>query len=85
MKKQLKEYILLWSTQSLSALGSGMTGYALVLWLYLSSGSVLHTLFGNGKGSGAAMMFSILGIAGVMVCIVFTLMLKKYKWCEPDI
>lgn len=51
----------------------------------IDSGSVLHTLFGNGKGSGAAMMFSILGIAGVMVCIVFTLMLKKYKWCEPDI
>lgn len=32
MKKeyeQLKPYLLLWSTQTLSALGSGMTGYAL--------------------------------------------------------
>lgn len=41
--KNLKSYILLWSTQSLSALGSGMTGYALVLWLYQNSGSALKT------------------------------------------
>lgn len=43
--KQLKTYLLLWSTQSLSALGSGMTSYALVLWLYLQSGSALKTAF----------------------------------------
>lgn len=41
--KSLKTYILLWSTQSLSALGSGLTGYALVLWLYTQSGSALKT------------------------------------------
>ena len=41
--KALKSYLLLWSTQSLSALGSGMTGYSLVLWLYLNSGSALKT------------------------------------------
>ena len=41
--KKLKTYIFLWSTQSLSALGSGMTGYALVLWLYQNSGSALKT------------------------------------------
>lgn len=41
--KHLKPYLLLWSTQSLSALGSGMTGYALVLWIYLHSGSALKT------------------------------------------
>lgn len=39
--KQLKPYLLLWGTQSLSTLGSGMTSYALVLWLYLRSGSAL--------------------------------------------
>lgn len=39
--KELKPYLLLWSTQSLSTLGSGMTGYALVLWAYLQSGSAL--------------------------------------------
>lgn len=41
--KAIKSYLLLWSTQSLSALGSGMTGYSLVLWLYLNSGSALKT------------------------------------------
>lgn len=39
----LKNYLLLWSTQSLSALGSSMTSYALVLWLYEKSGSALKT------------------------------------------
>ncbi|MDE7104870.1 MAG: MFS transporter [Ruminococcus sp.] len=43
MNKNLKAYIMLWSTQSLSALSSGMTSYALVLWLYLKSGSALKT------------------------------------------
>lgn len=43
--KQLKSYLMLWGTQSLSALGSGMTGYALVLWMYLQSGSALKTAF----------------------------------------
>lgn len=46
MKKEysaLKPCLLLWGTQSLSTLGSGMTGYALVLWLYLKSGSALET------------------------------------------
>ncbi|SHM11568.1 MFS transporter [Ruminococcus flavefaciens] len=41
--KKLRSYLLLWSTQSLSALGSGMTSYALVLWLYEYSGSALKT------------------------------------------
>ena len=40
---RLKPYLLLWSTQTLSALGSGMTSYALVLWLYLRTGSALQT------------------------------------------
>lgn len=41
--KPLKPYLLLWSTQSLSGLGSAMTGYALILWLYQQSGSALET------------------------------------------
>ncbi len=40
---KLKHYLLLWSTQSLSALGSSMTSYALVLWLFGKSGSALET------------------------------------------
>lgn len=41
--KSLRPYLLLWGTQSLSALGSSMTGYALILWLYRESGSALET------------------------------------------
>ncbi len=40
--KPIKSYLLLWSTQSLSALGSSMTSYALGLWLYQSTGSALQ-------------------------------------------
>ncbi len=43
IKKKLRPYLMLWSTQAISALGSGMTSYALVLWLYLRSGSALGT------------------------------------------
>lgn len=41
--KSMPQFILLWLTQSLSALGSAMTSYALVLWLYGESGSALYT------------------------------------------
>ena len=41
--RALRPYLLLWSTQSLSTLGSGMTSYALVLWLYQRTGSALQT------------------------------------------
>ncbi len=46
MKKQntgLKDFYLLWSTQSLSQLGSAMTGFALTLWLYERTESALST------------------------------------------
>ncbi len=41
--KSLKTYLVLWITQTFSALGSGMTNYALVLWLYMKNGSALET------------------------------------------
>lgn len=46
MKKynnRLKDFLILWSTQSLSQLGSSLTGYALTLWLYEKTGSALST------------------------------------------
>ena len=48
MKKQnkrsdLRDFYLLWSTQSLSQLGSAMTAFALTLWLYDETGSALGT------------------------------------------
>ncbi len=41
--KELKSFIILWLTQSFSALGSAMTNFALVIWLYNDSGSALTT------------------------------------------
>lgn len=41
--KELKTFLTLWSTQSLSQLGSAMTGFALTLWLYEKTGSALQT------------------------------------------
>jgi len=41
--KVLKTFLILWSTQSLSQLGSAMTGFALTLWLYEKTGSALQT------------------------------------------
>mgnify|MGYP002509558245 FL=1 len=46
MKKYIKDlnmFLILWSTQSLSQLGSAMTGFALTLWLYEKTGSALQT------------------------------------------
>lgn len=41
--KELRYFIILWLTQSLSAFGSAMTNFALVIWLYQDSGSALST------------------------------------------
>ena len=45
MKKlyEIRYYLILWLTQMLSGLGSGMTGYALVIWSYGQEGSALKT------------------------------------------
>ena len=40
---ELRAFLILWSTQALSRLGSAMTNYALVIWLYQKSGSALET------------------------------------------
>lgn len=39
----LKLFFILWITQSFSALGSAMTNFALVIWIYQQSGSALTT------------------------------------------
>lgn len=43
MEYKLKTFLVLWSTQSLSQLGSAMTNFALTLWLYQKTGSALQT------------------------------------------
>jgi MFS family permease len=48
-----------------------------------ASNGLLVALFGNGKGSGAALMMFILGIAGVVLCLATGQRLKQYKYTEP--
>lgn len=40
---ELKDFLILWSTQGLSQLGSSITAFALTLWLYEKTGSSLGT------------------------------------------
>lgn len=42
-QKQMRGYLLLWLSQTVSGLGSAMTAYALVIWSYTRSGSALRT------------------------------------------
>ena len=42
-KNGLKDFYILWSTQSISQLGSSLTQFALTLWLYEKTGSALST------------------------------------------
>ena len=42
-KNKLRDFYILWSTQSLSQLGSSITAFALTLWLYEKTGSALST------------------------------------------
>jgi MFS family permease len=42
-KNKLRDFYILWSTQSLSQLGSAITAFALTLWLYEKTGSALST------------------------------------------
>ena len=44
--------------------------------------AVLTMLFGSGKGSGAALMMLILGIAGSLHCILFGSRLRKYHYSD---
>ncbi|SES94679.1 MFS transporter [Paenibacillus sp. NFR01] len=41
--KELRSFLILWITQSLSGLGSAMTSFALVIWSYQQYGSALTT------------------------------------------
>ncbi len=44
--------------------------------------SILKTLFGMGKGSGAALMMFVLGVCGSLLCIITGKKLKKYQYTE---
>ena len=36
-----------------------------------TSNGLLVRLFGSGKGSGAAFLFAVLWLAGIVVCLIF--------------
>lgn len=41
--RDMRGYLLLWCTQALSGLGSGMTSYAVVIWVYQQTGEALSS------------------------------------------
>ena len=41
MNNNFKRYIIFWLSQALSQLGSSMTGFTLVLWVYMQNGSAM--------------------------------------------
>lgn len=49
-----------------------------------AEGSFLTALFGSGKGSGAAFVFFILGIAGTAICLFFWQILKNRQNEAPE-
>ena len=55
----LRSFITLWATQSLSALGSSMTSYALIIWSYQQKGSALSTALLSVCSYAPYVLFSI--------------------------
>ena len=41
MNNNFKKYIIFWLSQALSQLGSSMTSFALILWVYTQNGSAM--------------------------------------------
>lgn len=64
----LRDFYILWITQSLSQLGSAMTSFALTLWLY--------------EKTGSALMMFLLGVAGVVLCLTAGQNLKRYHYSD---
>lgn len=42
--KELRDFLLLWSSQAVSELGTAMTNYALVIWIYEQEGTATSTM-----------------------------------------
>ncbi|MEG2519680.1 MAG: MFS transporter, partial [Oscillospiraceae bacterium] len=66
--KELHSFLILWSTQSFSALGSSMTSFALIIWAYQQEGSALD-----------AAMLSVCSYAPYVVISIFAGALSD-KW-----
>lgn len=48
----------------------------------IPTNSILVTMFGEGKGSGAGMVIFFLGLLGMVICLIFGRILRKYKYHE---
>ena len=48
------------------------------------SSGLFTVLFGSGKGSGAAMMMLILGVMGILLCVITGRRLRKYHYSEGN-
>ena len=65
------------------ALGGFMVDYVCEPFMAsIRSGQWLTMLFGSGKGSGAALMMFLLGVAGTVLCLVSGRKLKQYRYKE---
>lgn len=57
--RELRSFLILWLTQSFSALGSAMTGFALIIWSYQTKGSALTTALLSVCSYGPYVLMSI--------------------------
>lgn len=48
----------------------------------ISKESIPAVMFGVGKGSGAGMMIFMLGLLGMVICLVFGGLLRRYRYKE---
>ena len=52
------------------------------LMLRYENHKILTMLFGQGKGSGAALVLFLLGIAGILLCVFTRGKMKQYQYTE---
>lgn len=57
--KEIRNFGILWLTQAFSSLGSSMTNFALILWLYQETGSALTTALLSGCSYAPYVIMSI--------------------------
>ena len=57
--RELRHFLLLFTTQALSSLGSAMTSYALVIWAYQQRGSALSPALLTVSSYAPSVVFSL--------------------------
>lgn len=75
--RALRSFLVLWTTQSLSALGSAMTSFALVIWVYRQEGSALPAMLLSREGGGdmaLGLVNTVTGLATLAGSLLVTLL-----------